>query len=68
MTLAHAFPLTLMVWGDAYKIAWANWTQLTIFLANIGRFACSPMGLWMLSMASCADKAMDTFGSLCSGI
>ena len=41
-----------------------NWTQLTISLANFDRLARSPAGLWVLSMAHCDDKAMDTLGTL----
>ena len=33
-------------------------------LANFDRLARSPAGLWVLSMANCDDKAMDTFGTL----
>ena len=41
-----------------------NWTQLTISLANFERLARPPAGLWVLSMANCDDKAMDTLGTL----
>ena len=54
------FPLTFIVRGDAYPVAGGKWTQLTISLANFDRFARSPAGLWVLSMANCDDKAMDT--------
>ena len=58
------FPLTFIARGDAYPVARGNWTQLTISLANFDRFARSPAGLWVLSMANCDDKAMDTLGTL----
>ena len=58
------FPLTFIVRGDAYPVAGGNWTQLTISLANFERLACPPAGLWVLSMAHCDDKAMDTLGTL----
>ena len=50
--------------GDGYPVAGGNWTQLTISLANFDRLARSPAGLWVLSMANCDDKAMDTLGTL----
>ena len=53
-----------IVRGDAYPVAGGNWTQLTISLANFDRLARSPAGLWVLSMANCNDKAMDTLGTL----
>ena len=58
------FPLTFIVRGDAYPVAGGNWTQLTSSLANFDRLARSPAGLWVLSMANCDDKAMDTLGTL----
>ena len=58
------FPLTFIVWEDAYPVAESNCTQLTISLANFDRLARSPVGLWVLSMANCDDKAMDTLGTL----
>ena len=57
-------PLTFIFRGDAYPVAGGNWTQLTISLANFERLARSPAGLWVLSMANCDDKAMDTLGTL----
>ena len=60
----RSFPLTFIVRGDAYPVAGSNWTQLTISLANFGRLARSPAGLWVLSMANCDDKAMETLGIL----
>ena len=57
------FPLTFIVRGDAYPVAGSNWTQLTISLANFDRLARSPAGLWVLSMANCNQKAMDTLGT-----
>ena len=58
------FPLTFIVWRDAYPVDGGNWTQLTMWLANFDRLARSPAGLWVLSMANCDDKAMDTLGTL----
>ena len=58
-----SFPLTFIVRGDAYPLAGGNWTQLTISLANFDCLARSPAGLWVLSMANCDDKAMDTLGT-----
>ena len=58
------FPLTFIAWGDAYPVAGGNWTQLTISLANFDHLARSPAGLWVLSMANCDDKAMDTLETL----
>ena len=56
------FPLTFIVRGDGPNPT--NWTQFTISLANFDRLARSPEGLWVLSMANCDDKAMDTLGTL----
>ena len=58
------FPLTFIVRRDAYPVAGGNWTQPTISLATFDRLARSPAGLWVLSMAKCDDKAMDTLGTL----
>ena len=58
------FPLTFIVRGDAYPVAGGNWTQLTLSLANFDRLARSLAGLWVLSMANCDDKTMDTLGTL----
>ena len=58
------FPLAFIVRGEAYPVARGNWTQLTISLANLDRLARSPAGLWVLSMANCDDKAIDTLGTL----
>ena len=58
------FPFTVIVQGDAYPVAGGNWSQLTISLANFDCLARSPAGLWVLSMANCDDKAMDTLGTL----
>ena len=55
-------PLTFIVRGDGPNSI--TWTQLTISLANFDRLARSPAGLWVLSMANCDDKAMDTLGTL----
>ena len=63
-SINRTFPLTFIIRGDAYPVAGGNWTQLTISLANFDRLARSPAGLWVLSMASCDDKAMDTLGTL----
>ena len=62
--LNRNFPLTFIVRGDACPMAGGNWTQLTISLANFNRLARSPAGLWVLSMANCDDKAMDTLRTL----
>ena len=32
-SIARSFPLTFVVWGDAYPMAGDNWTQLTISFA-----------------------------------
>ena len=58
------FPLTFIVRANAHPVAGGNWTQLTMSLANFDRLARSPAGLWVLSMANCDDKAMDTLGTL----
>ena len=63
-SINRTFPLTFIVRGDAYSVAGGKWTQLTISLANFERLAGSPAGLWVLSMANCDDKAMDTLGTL----
>ena len=63
-SINHSFPLTFIVRADAYPVAGGNWTQLTICLANLDRLAPAPAGLWVLSMANCDDKAMDTLGTL----
>ena len=63
-SINRTFPLTFIVGGDAYPVAGGNWTQLTISLANFERLARSPAGLWVLSMANCDDKAMETLGTL----
>ena len=63
-SIHRTFPLTFIVLGDAYPLARGNWTQLTISLANLERLACCPVGLWVLSMANCDDKAMETLGTL----
>ena len=63
-SINRTFPLMFIVWGDAYPVAVGNWTQPTISLANFERLARSPAGLWVLSMAHCDDKAMDTLGTL----
>ena len=59
-----SLPLTFIFRGGAYPVAGGNWTRLTISLDNFDRLACSPAGLWVLSMANCDDKAMDTLGTL----
>ena len=58
------FPLTFTVWGDDYPVAGGNLTKLTISLANFDRVARFPPRLWVLSIANCDDKAMDTLGTL----
>ena len=58
------YPLMFIVRGDANPMAEGNWTELTISLANFDCLARSPAGLWVLSMANCDDKAMDTLGTL----
>ena len=63
-SINHHFAWTLIVRGDAYPMAVGNWTQLTISFANFDRLARSPTGPWVLSMANCDDKAMDTLGTL----
>ena len=63
-SINRTFPLTFIVRGDAYPVAGGNWTQLTIPLANFDSLARSPAGLWVLSMANCDNKAMDTLGTL----
>ena len=60
----RTFRLTFIVQGHAHPVAGGNWTQLTISLANFDRFARSPAGLSVLSMANCDDKAMETLGTL----
>ena len=64
LSINRKFPWTFIVRGDAYPVAGGNWTQLTIPLANFDRLARSPAGLWVLSMANCDDKAMNTLGTL----
>ena len=63
-SINRTFPLTFIVRGDAYPVAGGNWIQLTISLANLERLTRSPAGLWVLSMANCDDKAMETLGTL----
>ena len=63
-SINRSSPWTSIVQGDAYPVAGGNWTQLTISLANFARLARSPAGPWVLSMANCDDKAMDTLGTL----
>ena len=63
-SINRSFPLTFIVRGDAYPMAGGNWTQLTISLANLNHSARSPVGLWMLTMANCDDKAKHTLGTL----
>ena len=63
-SINRTFPLTFIVRGDAYPVAGGNGTHLTISLPNFDRLARSPAGLWVLSMANCDDKAMDTRGTL----
>ena len=63
-TINRNFPLTFINRGDAYPVAGGNWAQLPISLANFDRLARSPVGLWVLSMANCDDKPMDTLGTL----
>ena len=58
------FPEMFIVRGDAYTVAGGNWTQRTISFPNFDRLAHSPAGLWVLSVANCDDKAMDTLGTL----
>ena len=58
------FPLMFIFRGDPCPVAGGNWTQLTISLANFDRLARSSAGLWVLRMANCNDKAMDTLGTL----
>ena len=61
-SINRTFPLTFIVRRDAYPVAGGNWTQPTISLANFERLDRSPSGLWVLSMANCDDKAMETLG------
>ena len=63
-SINRTFPLAFIVRGDAYPVAGGKWTQLTIALANFERLAHSSASLWVLSMANCDDKAMDTLGTL----
>ena len=63
-SLNRSFPLTFIVRGDAYPVAGGNWTQLTISLANFNALARAPAVIWVLRMANCDDKAMDTLGTL----
>ena len=63
-SINHNFPWRFIVRGDAYPVAGGNWTQLTISLANFDRLARAPALLWVLSMANCDDKTMDTLGTL----
>ena len=55
--------LAFIVQGDAYPVAGGHCTQLTISLASFDRLAGSHAGLWVLSMANCDHKAMDTLGT-----
>ena len=64
-SINRTFPLTFIIRGDAYPVAGGNWTRLTISLADFKCLARSPAGLWVLSMANCDDKAMDTLGTSC---
>ena len=63
-SIHRSFPWTFIVRGDAYPVAGGNWTQLTISLANFHCLAHSPARLWVLSMANCDDKAMETLETL----
>ena len=63
-SINRTLALTFIVRGDACPVAGGNWTLLTISLANFERLARSPAGLWVLSMANCDDKAMETLGTL----
>ena len=63
-SINRSFPLIFIVRGDAYPVAGGNWNQLTISLAHFDRLARSPAGLWVLSMANCDDKAIDTLATL----
>ena len=63
-SINRSFPLTFIVRGNTYLVVGGNSTQRTISLANCHRLARSPAGLWVLSMANCDDKAMDTVGTL----
>ena len=63
-SINRSFPWAFIVRGDAYPVAGGNWIQLNISLANFDRLARSPARLWVLSIANCDDKAMDTLGTL----
>ena len=63
-SINRSFPWTFILRADSYPVARGNWTQPIISLANFDRLARSPAGLWVLSMANCDDKAMDTLGTL----
>ena len=63
-SINRSFPLTFIVRGDPYPVVGGNWTQLIISLANFDCLVCFLAGLWVLSMAYCDAKAMDTLGTL----
>ena len=60
-------PLTFLFRGDAYPVTGGNWAQLPMCFANFDHLACSPVGVWVLSMTNYDDKAMDTLGTLWRG-
>ena len=63
-SINRSFPLAFIVRGDAYPVDWGNWTQNPASLANCDRLVRSRADLWVLTMANCDDKAMDTLGTL----
>jgi hypothetical protein len=57
-------PLLFVVRGDGYPTAGAEWTNLTISLANFGEHARSPSFLWLIGLAAGSEKEMVGLGKL----
>ena len=63
-TLDFSKPLHFIVRGDGYPTAGSSWAALTITLANFGEDARSPAYTWLIGLAVCAEKDIDTLGEL----
>ena len=56
--------LHLIIRGDGYPVAGGTFCHLGIALANHGKEARRPAGVWTIGLATCPDKDMEDLGVL----
>lgn len=66
LILTEDHPLTLLIRGDAFPVAGASWTQMSITVVNHGALAREMAYTWLLGVAWCSDHDTESLARIWS--